>query len=218
MLVLAACGIGRDFQPPTEGELRLGQTTVAEATRRFGEPFRRTVVASSASDVNTAAASDGRPAGLRPASVEGVTHVLSYVFVTSAANARSMLLTFWNDRLVFHNFVSSFAEQSTNFDEAKVGQLRRNATTYAELRAMFGPPSGQGVYPVVASRGHRLVVYQYAQGNQQTRSVLYKRLEVLVDARDVVLDYYLRAIDEPVQMKDPAPQPVVIPVFVPVRR
>lgn len=220
MLAVAACGIGRDFTPPVEGELRLGQTTVAEASQRFGQPYRRTVVASSTSDVNAAtdAASDGRPAGLRPASVEGVTHVLGYVFVTSAASARSMLMTFWNDRLVFYNFVSSFAEQSTNFDESKVAQIRRNAMTYGELVALFGPPSGQGIYPVVAARGHRLIVYQFAQGNTQTRTVQYKRLEVLVDARDIVLDYYLRAVDQAVGTGDPAPQPLVVPVFIPTRR
>lgn len=216
-LGLSACGIGRDFPPPTDADLRLGQTTIVEAVQRFGEPFRRTVVANSAAGVNTAA-SDERPAGLRPAAVEGVTQALGYVYVADSANTRSMLLTFWNDRLIFHNFVSSFANQSTDFDEAKISQIRRGATTHSDLVALLGRPSGVGVYPVVAARGNRLVVYQFSQVNRQNHSVLYKRFEVLVDARDIVVDYYLRAVDQPATVRDPAPQPLVVPVFVPARR
>lgn len=216
-LGLSACGIGRDFPPPADADLRLGQTTIAEAVQRFGEPFRRTVVANSATGVNTAPG-DERPTGLRPAMVDGVTHALGYVYVADSASARSMLLTFWNDRLIFHNFVSSFANQSTDFDEAKISQIRRGATTYGNLVALLGRPSGLGVYPVVATRGSRLVVYQFSQINRQNHSVMYKRFEVLVDSRDIVVDYYLRAVDQPATVRDPAPQPLVVPIFVPSRR
>lgn len=214
-LLLGACGsIGRDFPAPGKDDMALGQMTPADARKRFGEPFRRTVLASSGGTANVQA-NDERPASLRPASVDGVTQVWTYTYAVSSGS-RSMLLTFWNDRLVFHNFASSFSDQSTDFDEAKVGQIRRGATSYADVVALLGKPSGQGIFPVIVGRGHRLVIYQFSKSNAQTRLVRFKRLELAVDARDVVVDYYLTAIDQP-QSANPVPQRIIIPIFIPSR-
>jgi hypothetical protein len=216
VLLTAACGsVGRDFPTPANDEMTLGQMTPTEAFKRFGEPFRKSVVASSGGNLNVQT-TDERPASLRPAAVEGVTQVWTYIYTVSSGS-RSMLLTFWNDRLVFYNFASNFSDQSTNFEEGKVSEIRRGSTTYADVVALLGKPSGQGVFPVVATRGHRLVVYQSGKSNSQTRTMAFKRLELAVDARDVVVDYYLYALEQPTQA-NPVPQRIVIPLILPIRR
>lgn len=216
VLLTAACGsVGRDFPAPANDELTLGQMKPAEAFKRFGEPFRKSVVASSGGNLNVQA-TDERPASLRPAAVEGVTQVWTYTYSVSSGS-RSMLLIFWNDRLVFYNVASNFTDQSTNFEEGKVSQTRRGSTTYADVVALLGKPSGQGVFPVVATRGHRLVVYQYGKASSETRTVAFKRLELALDARDVVVDYYLYALEQPTQA-NPVPQRIVIPLILPIRR
>jgi hypothetical protein len=193
--------------------MALGQMTPEDALKRFGEPFRRTVLASSAGAANVQSG-DERPASLRPAAVDGVTQVWNYTYTVSSGS-RSMLLTFWNDRLVFHNFASSFSDQSTDFEEAKVARIRRNVTTYVEVAALLGQPSGQGVYPVITGSGHRLVVYQHSKLDSAKRTARFKRLELALDARDVVLDYYLTALDQPAS--NPVPQRIIIPIFIPGR-
>lgn len=196
-LSLSACVTGGGFPPPTEADLRIGQTTIAEVVQRFGPPYSRTRVANSAAVVN-AAPGDPRPTGMRPAAVDGVIERLTYAHSASSSSGRIMALTFWNDRLVFRNFISSIESESTNFDEGKIGQIRRGATTASDLVALLGRPSGHGVYPAVANPGNRLIVYQFVQINPQNRSVLFKRFDVLVDSRDIVVDYPLRAVDRPV--------------------
>jgi hypothetical protein len=186
------------FLSPTDVDLRLGQMTVAEALQRFGEPNRRTSTADSATVVNTTPG-DQRPVGMRPPRVEGLIQRLTYVSnANPTGTGRILFLAFWNDHLYFYNFVSSVENESTNFDEGKIAQIRRGATTYRDVVALLGRPSGQGVYPAVANPGNRLAVYQFLQINRQNRTIQSKRFDVLIDSRDIVVEYILRAIDQPV--------------------
>lgn len=184
------------FLSPKDVDLRLGQMTVAEALQRFGEPRVRTSTADSATVVNVTPG-DQRPAGMRPPRVAGLIQRLTYMHGTGATG-RILFLAFWNDRLYFHNFVSSVENESTNFDEGKITQIRRGATTYGDLVALLGNPSGLGVYPAVANPGNRLAVYQFLQINRQNRTIQSKRFDVLIDSRDIVVEYILRAVDQPV--------------------
>ena len=204
VFLAAACSShGKDFQRPDPAALVLGQTTKADVIARLGPPEKRT-----AGDINGVVADkDKRPAGFRSATVEGDIERLSYSYTKAGAGGgglvgygRHLFVGFWNDKLVYYLFTSSFKEDTSAFNEARASSFVRGKTTRDEVIAALGRPGGEGIYPAVAKPGTRMISYLYtylAVGSGTT--LIIKHLDLLFDASDRLLETYLFTQGAPVK-------------------
>jgi len=196
VFLTAACAShGKDFQRPDQTSLILEQTTKAEVIARFGQPKRRT-----AGDVNGwVSDKDNRPAGFRSATVEGDIERLTYSFFKSGPvgivdYSRRLSVGFWNDKLVFYEFSSSFPQDTTAFDENRAASFVRGKTTRDEAIGLLGRPGGEGVYPAVAKPGTRMISYLYFYVEALIGAkVIFKHLDLLFDSSDRLLEIYMSA-------------------------
>ena len=122
--------------------LLLGVTTPAEIVAAFGEPAERHEEPGNITTIDNFEALKPRPDGLRRATVKGSIERLRYAFTRATmvslgnqatARIRLLDLSFWNGKLVAYNFSSSFNEDATDFDEAKVGALPRGRTSAGDV-------------------------------------------------------------------------------------
>ncbi len=200
-LLAAGCSsTGRNFDRPSARTLTLGQTTTAEAIAAFGEPTERTVDPGGTPTETYFDRIKPRPAPLRRARVAGDIENLRYSYThatmvalsdQAVARIRLLELSFWKDRLVYYHFSSSFPEDSTDFDDAKVEKLVRGRTTRVDVLNQFGPPGGEAIYPQIAWQGMRLYVYQYAIVGPERGQLTLKRLELLFNGYERLQEIYL---------------------------
>jgi hypothetical protein len=199
-LVAGCTSSGRDFTRPQTSALVLGQTTIDDAITSFGEPTQRLEEAADPALTDSFDERQPRPAPLRRASLKGEFERLLYSFShtkmvmlsdQAVARIRQLDLTFWKGKLVAYNYSSSFAEDSTNFDEAKVAAFVRNRTTTTDVLNQLGTPGGQAVYPYVARQGTRAYFYQYAMAGPRKGQVTLKHLELLFTPVDRLEQVYL---------------------------
>ena len=172
---LCSCA-GTDFVRPDPGSLKNGETTYAQTIQKFGKPFREGTVVKNDQTIKA----------------------LSYAYASAggkplhdgAIAARALGLYFYNDVLVGHEFVSSWSEDNTDFDESKVGQIAKSKTTRSELVQLLGKPSGYYIYPMIKSREDDAAVYAFSevQGGMFNRKVFRKSLAVTFDNKGVVSD------------------------------
>ena len=168
---------GKDFVRPDPATLKNGETTYAQVTERFGKPFAEgstTKNEKTLKSISYAYASlGGRPAK------EGVVP------------ARAMGLYFYNDTLVGYEFLSSWAEDSSDFDESKMNQIVKGSTTRAEVVQLLGKPSGFAIYPMIKAATGETAVYVYMEvrgGPLTGRKTFRKSLSVAFDDKGIVTD------------------------------
>ena len=178
MFGLLGCA-GREFTRPDMATLRNGVTTYAQVTERFGPPYAEGSLVRNDKTVRTAnyvhAAAGGKPAR------EGIVPT------------RAMAFYFYNNVLVGHEFLSSWAEDSTEFDETDRRKIIRGTTTEAEVVQLLGKPSGYEIYPMIESTSGKAAVYAYSELESSVlgRKAYRKVLVVTFDGAGVVtaLDY-----------------------------
>ena len=145
---LAGCA-GTNFSRPGPELLKNGETTYAQVVAKMGRPYQEGTVVKNEQTVKTVsyayASVGGKPLH------EGVTA------------ARAIGLYFHNDTLVGHEFISSWAEDHTNFDDGKVSQIVKGKATRADVTRLFGEPGGYYVYPLVKTQGAEAAVYAYLE-------------------------------------------------------
>jgi hypothetical protein len=204
-VALAACvSRGKDFNRPDPAALVLGQTTLAEATVRFGSPTSRIVRRS----LNPAPVQEsaGSPFPIStPARVAGTIEALFYSYTTVAmpgvvvgpisSQHKHLFLAFWNERLVMYSFTSSFTKDAASFDANRAQAFVRGRTTRADVVQVFGPPTGEAIYPFVKDEGTRLLLYQEVSSQASgatpatTETVTRRKtLRFLFDASDRLID------------------------------
>ena len=163
---------GRDFVRPDSQDLRNGQTTYAQVVARMGQPRQEGSVIKNDKTIKTAsyayASLGGKP--LR----EGVTA------------ARAIGVYFYNDTLVGHEFISSWAEDHTDFDEDKIKDIIKGKTTRDEVVQLLGRPSGYYIFPLIKASTGDAAVYAYLEVRGFTP--FRKLLVVTFDAAGVVTE------------------------------
>jgi hypothetical protein len=172
---LCSCA-GTDFVRPDPGSLRNGETTYAQTIQRLGKPFTEGTMVKNDQTIKT----------------------LSYTYASvggkplhgGALAVRGLHLFFYNDVLVGHEFVSSWSEDNTDFDESKVGQIAKGKTTRSELVQLLGKQSGHFIYPMIKSKEGDAAVYLFVevQGGAFNRKFFRKTLVVTFDSNGVVSD------------------------------
>jgi len=160
LFVCLSCA-GKDFVRPTEVSLVLGKTTMQEIRRQFGEPRQEASGIENGEAIKTfvytyAAGAGGLVGGVIP--------------------ARAMVYSFYNDVLVAYQFNSSFLEDSTDFNEAKINQIKKGTTREGEVIDLIGKPSGRGIYPTADQDGKTLG-YTYTETRGPTFSMkMYQKI------------------------------------------
>lgn len=140
---------GREFTRPDMATLRNGVTTYAEVLERFGPPYaegslvRNDKTVRTANYVYSAASGKGAREGIVP--------------------TRAMAFYFYDNVLVGHEFLSSWADDSTDFDETERRRIIRGKTTEAEVVQLLGKPSGYQIYPMIESTSGKAAVYAYSE-------------------------------------------------------
>lgn len=173
--LLAACAAGTNFARLSGPQLRLGQDTEASLRQRLGSPYKEGAVTKHNRQFRTLAYAysvGGK------AAVQGVTP------------ARGQTFYFLDRVLVGHDFSSSWAEDSTNFDESRIPEIVTGQSKVAEVVGLLGEPGGEYIYPLTSKKGERAKVYSYNQvsGSVFALRILAKSLIVSYDENGVVTD------------------------------
>jgi hypothetical protein len=173
--VLAGCA-GTNFKRPEPQAMVVGKSTSADVTRVMGPPAQVGEALKNEQKIKTAryAYAEGAGTGRYPGVVP----------------ARAMVFTTYNDLLVGQEFVSSFPNDATEFDDTKVPGIVKGKTTRAEVLAALGKPNGEAIYPLIKKQGETALVYSYghAKGTVFNMKFYNKALVVSFGANDVVSD------------------------------
>jgi outer membrane protein assembly factor BamE (lipoprotein component of BamABCDE complex) len=175
LLGLSGCA-GTDFVRPDLDALKNGQTTYAQVVAKMGPPQREGAEIKNEKTLKTAtyayAAVSGQP--LRP----GVTP------------ARAIGFHFYNDTLVGHEFISSWLEDNSDFDENKVKDIAKGKTTRAQLAQLLGKPAGHYIYPMIKDAAGEAAVYAYVETSGSAFNLKFYRKVLVVSfgADGVVTD------------------------------
>ncbi|MCZ4306019.1 hypothetical protein O4G98_14895 [Zoogloeaceae bacterium G21618-S1] len=173
--LLSGCA-GSNFKRPEPQSLMVGSSTTADVTRVMGNPLQTGELLKNEEKVKITryAYAEGAGSGRYPGVVP----------------ARAMVFSTFNDKLVGQEFVSSFPEDATEFDETKVQQIVKGKSTRDEVVALLGKPNGEAIYPLIKSKTEAGVIYSYshAKGNVFNMKFYSKVLTVSFDAKNVVTD------------------------------
>ena len=148
VLTLVGCAAGRDFSRPQAESFQIGKTTSTEVAARYGDPYRTGTETRNGETITTA--------------------VYSYAKATPYVDdvpARTARFYFLRDVLTGYDFTSSFPEDKTAFDSAKVAQIRRGETTRQQVLELLGQPGGVYAYPVIKGKDATGLVYRFVDTN-----------------------------------------------------
>lgn len=176
LLVLGGCAAGRDFVRPQPASLMLGKTSYKEIFQKFGTPYQEGTATKNNRPVRSVAYSYASGAGTPL--VDGVTP------------GRTISFHFVDDALVGYEFVSSFRNDHTDFDEAKVHEIKKGETNRTRVVELLGPPHGLLAWPLVKDPAGKALVYLYVQVKPVAK-IHQKRLIVTLDTSDIVSDVEL---------------------------
>src|ERR671924_667751 len=116
---LAGCAVGTNFTRPDASKFVLGKSTTADITSAMGDARRVGEGMKNEQRIKTLqytyASTGGEP--LYPSVVPG----------------RGMAFVTHNDVLVAHEFMSSFKEDATDFDDANIAKIAKGKSTRAEV-------------------------------------------------------------------------------------
>ena len=216
IICLAGCTAGRDFAPPTPEALVLGTTTRAQILEKYGPPARQATAAAGFTTPLMAGTTQGS-LDVAPPANSFVS--LTYVFAKREdpmfswnVSRRSLIFTFWNDKLVAYHFLSNFEQDSSNFDELKVAALQKGKTTVAELAQLLGPPTGRAIFPL-APPDQVSVFYDYTITDMKALEHRTKSLQLLFSADDRLVNYRFTSNVNPVPPPQGNPNPLAPPAL-----
>jgi outer membrane protein assembly factor BamE (lipoprotein component of BamABCDE complex) len=173
--VLSGCA-GTNFKRPEPEALRVGKSTQSDVTRVMGNPMQVGEGMKNNQKIRTVryAYAEGAGTGRYPGVVP----------------ARAMVFSTFNDLLVGQEFVSSFPQDATEFDDSKVAAIIKGKTTRSEVISALGKPNGEAIYPMIKSQGDTGIIYSYghAKGNAFNMKFYNKALFVSFAPNDVVSD------------------------------
>src|SRR2546429_640829 len=143
-LLLATCA-SRDIVRPESDSLRLGVTTYDEVLQQVGKPRRTGTEIRNGETVKTAS----------------YAYSAAIPFSPGGRAVRAETFYFTNGVLVGYDFLSSFSDDRTDFDQTKVRQIERGKTTRENVITLLGKPGGAYVYPMIPRKDESAMVYLF---------------------------------------------------------
>ena len=209
LVTVAGCAhtAGHDFARPEQAGVVLGQTTEAEILTRYGAPLSRNSITRSMGSTSIKQSSP-----FDAAEVPGEFTFLRYGYVLNQPpiaggdlNQKGVTFTFWNGALVAHDFTSSFAADSSDFDEGAAEIFLALHPTRDELIARLGNPGGRFVYPVTPTAGMERLRYSYQKFDATSRQRRVKTMDILFNASGQLVNYLADNAVDPFAPVAPAP-------------
>ncbi len=174
-IMLAGCA-GTNFKRPDSGVLEVGKSSLAQVTQVMGNPTQSGELLRNGEKLKVSryAYAEGAGVGKYP----GVIPARAMVFMTH------------KDTLVAEEFVSSFPNDATDFDESKISSIVKGKTTRAEVIALLGKANGRGVYPYIKNQGESALLYSYShvKGSVFNMKFHNKLLAISFSQADLVSD------------------------------
>jgi hypothetical protein len=170
-----AASVGRHFVRPEANLLVLGKSTFPEIWLKFGNPREEKTKTINGKVVQTK-------------SYAHATYRLPIMAI------RTLEVHFCDNVLVGYEFVSSFDEDHTNFDETKITLLKKGETTLVKVRDLLGEPAGMGTFPLLNHPTEKAWIYSYGQFFTASGHKQEKRLIVSSDSNGVVSDIELTSV------------------------
>lgn len=146
-VLLAGCAATTGFVKLPDEQLVLGKTSESEIRQLKGKPYQESTGTKNEKPVKT----------------------LSYAYASTGGEANALDVTaaksqnfhIYQSKLAGHEFVSSWKEDSTDFDETKIKKIQKDVTTRNEVIKIMGPPGGKYRYPLIPGREDEALVYAY---------------------------------------------------------
>ena len=167
---------GTSFQKLEINQLVYGSDTQESIKQKLGEPYKEGAVTKNDTQFKT----------------------MSYAYSSTGGDAaykdviagRSQGFYFNNNKLVGHEFTSTWALDSTDFDESKIGNIKKGTTTVQQVVELLGKPGGEYVYPLVTNETEKAKVYLYQQtkGSVFNLKFYQEMLVVSYDENGIVTD------------------------------
>jgi hypothetical protein len=176
-MLLTGCA-GTNFVRVPDSALVLGQTSSEQIKASLGSPNQEGLMTKNGHQITT----------------------VSYVYAQSIGGdaaaddvipSRGQSFLFFNDKLVGYNFASSWKDDCTDFDSAKVSEIKKGVSTRSDVISLLGAPGGKSIYPLVAKDGEDAVSYLYTQTTKRSLvifRVYVKTLVVTFDQQGIVTD------------------------------
>ena len=174
-LLLGGCASPPPLHRPAPGSLILGKTQIGTVIDQFGTPSRRKTLTVRQRSINSLAYSYLDPG--------------AQAHAKRAESLRGLYLYFEQGILAGYNYLSSFAEDHTDFDQNLADRLVEGRSRKDQVIALLGEPSGESAYPLAKLKGQTDLVYAYVEtileplGSGKTRT---KTLVSSVDGSGVV--------------------------------
>lgn len=193
-------------------------TILSGCTTTFGVPFNNTAVRQLTPGVSTKAeliAKVGpqvRPeiitlkkdAGGKELANPLIAEATYYYFMDKSAVAtkpevyatRSVWVDTIDSTVMAYNYSSTFAEDSTDFDESKIAAIVKGRSTEQDVIALLGQPGSRSLYPYAKEAGGSRLTYlniAYSKNSNKSRT---KNYTVYLDAARVVTDFDLRITEK----------------------
>jgi len=173
---LTACAAGTDFQRLEVNQLVHGTDTPETIKQKLGKPSSEGTITKNEKQFQTI--SYAYASGRGSAAYKGVTA------------ARGQGFYFFQNKLVGHDFSSSWKVDSTDFDESKISEIKEGSTTIQEVIELLGNPDGEYIYPLARNETEKAKVYSYNQvkGSVFSMKFYQKVLVVTHDENGIVTE------------------------------
>ena len=175
---LVACA-GVNFTRPASESTVNGRTTRDQVIEKMGPPWKEGSLLKNEKMIQTITYARSTAGGTSLHS--GVTP------------ARAMGFYFLNNTLVGYEFLSSYAEDNSNFDESKIPSIIKGKTTKEEVLNLMGKPGGYYIYPMINTPTGEAAIYQFQEttGSAFNLKFFHKTLTVTFNTDNIVssVDY-----------------------------
>ena len=174
-IFMAGCA-GTNFEKLGNDQLVYGSDTPESIKQKLGKPYQEGVVTINDKQFKTMSYAYSK-----------VGAAAAYKGVTAA---RSQGFYFYQNKLVGHEFTSSWAVDSTDFDESKVDAIIKGTTTIQQVIELLGKPGGEYIYPLAKNEAEKAKPYIYNQtrGSAFNLKFYRKTLVVSYDENGIVTD------------------------------
>lgn len=143
IIVLTACGVaGKKFVRPSGNLIQVGKTTENQVIAAMGDPVQ---------------SHWGKRSGKKIK-----INIYAYVVVPGAeAIGRDAVFYFLDGVLVGYYFSSAFADETTDFDITRVGNIVENESKRQDVESILGKPAGEAIFPFPDYPEGRVLLYRF---------------------------------------------------------
>lgn len=146
-VLLSSCTMGTSVLRPDSNSYVIGSTTYQEITDKYGNPSISREIINNEIEIKHLYYGFGQLGGGHEKDMGG---------------GRGTNYYFSEGKLVGYKFSSSLEEDHTDFDESLRSQIRKNVDDRNKVIAIFGPPNGEYIYPVIENKNHKAHIYSYS--------------------------------------------------------